>query len=172
MIDGKIGSSSVTLELTAPRSATAVHVYAASWQSSGAPPAPVAYAIDYSTDAGKTWLPIIKDWKIERRQPEPKDFWSQSFAWGDTELKNAAPAAPVRVRFTNAGNKAYRKVEAYLAYDVKDQSPTEVTFAWKTSGDQKTATHTYPATTNAPDATWHLDPGQKVETLWVETKTK
>ncbi len=171
VVDGKMGSNNVTLELTAPRGATPTRVYAAAWQNSGAPPAPAKYNIDYSTDAGKTWQSVVKDWKVERRQPEPGDFWSQSFTWGETALKEA-PAGPVRIRFTNDGGKAFRKVEAYLAYGVKGEGATDVTFAWKSNGGElKTSTHTY-AAAGTEDASWHLDAGQKAETVWVEMKSK
>ncbi len=131
VVDGKMGTKTVTLELTAPRKATPVTVYAASWQASGDPPAPASYRIDYSTDGGTTWEPIVKDWKIERRKPEPGDFFSQSFTWGDAESKNAAAGNPIRIRFNNDGGRNFRKVEAYLAYEEKDATQPDVTFAWK-----------------------------------------
>ncbi len=172
VVDGKMGSPSVTLELTAPRGEKAVKLYAASWQSSGAPPRPeVKYQIDFSADAGQTWKPVVKDWQILRRQPEPTDYWSQSFTWGDIALPEIA--GPVRVRFTNSGGKTYRKVEAHLAYANSQPSPTQVTFSWKDStGQSKTAAHTYAAPNAGEDASWSFDAGQKVETQWVEYSVK
>ena len=41
------------------------------------------YQIEYSTDGGKAWRPVVKDWQVVRREPDPKDFWSQSFSWGE-----------------------------------------------------------------------------------------
>jgi hypothetical protein len=166
VVEGKMGSKAVTLELAAPRGEKAVRVYAASWQSSGAPPAPVKYQIEYSTDGGKSWASVVKDWQVTRREPEPPDFWSQSFAWGEAELKGVA--GPVRVRFRNDGGKPYRKVEAHLAYRVSDPSPTTVRFGWTdASGKVRTAEHVYPAG-GAADASWSVDAGQKVATQWVE----
>jgi hypothetical protein len=166
VVEGKIGSKAVTLELAAPRGEKAMRVYAASWQSSGAPPAPVKYQIEYSTDGGATWGNVVKDWQVTRREPEPADFWSQSFAWGEAELKGVA--GPVRVRFRNDGGKTYRKVEAHLAYRVSDPSPTTVRFGWTDAGGQvRTAEHVYPAG-GGSDASWSLDAGQKVATQWVE----
>jgi hypothetical protein len=171
VVEGKVGSPSVTLELTPPRGEKAVRVYAASWQASGAPPGPVKYKIEYSTDGGKTWVAAVKDWQVERREPEPEDFWSQSFAWGDVELKDVA--GPVRVRFTNDGRKSYRKVEAHLAYRVSRPEATEVRFEWRDgSGQARTAEHTYQAAAGREDATWSFDAGQKVETQWVEFAAK
>ncbi|HWE92330.1 MAG TPA: hypothetical protein VG269_00010 [Tepidisphaeraceae bacterium] len=173
VVDGQMGSKAVTLELTAPRHATPLTVYAAAWQASGSPPAPVSYNIDYSTDGGTSWQPVVKDWKIERREPEPKDFWSQSFTWGQADLKDAAAGKPVRIRFSNDGGKTFRKVEAYLAYEEKDATAANVTFAWKSgNGEVKTATHSYAATAGAEDATWRFNPGEKVQTVWVEVKSK
>ena len=170
VVEGKIGSKSVTLELTTPRGERAVRVYAASWQASGAPPAPVKYQIEYSFDGGKTWTSVVNDWQIARREPEPPDFWSQSFAWGDVALPDVA--GPVRVRFRNDGGKTYRKVEAHLAYRVSNPTPTAVRFAWKDeSGQVRTAQHVYPAT-GREDATWRFDAGKKVETQWVELGVK
>lgn len=170
IVEGKLSSPSVTVELAAPRGEPANRVYAASWQSSGAPPREdVKYQIDYSTDAGKTWKPVVKDWQIKRRQPEPPDFWSQSFAWGDVDI--APTASPIRVRFSNTGGKSYRKVEAHLGYRPSNPSLTQITFAWKQNGQMKTASHAYPASTT-PDTTWSIDAGQQPETLWVEYLVK
>lgn len=174
VVAGRFGSANVTLELSAPRGAVPTHLYAAAWQASGAPPAPLQYAIDFSTDAGKTWTPVVKDWKVVRRAPEPADFWSQSFTWGDVPIAPAAGAAPVRVRFSNDGGKAFRKAEPYLTYQVADPSPTQVSFCWKdASGQLQTATHLYaPQTSAEEDATWHFDAGQRPQALWVEMKSK
>jgi hypothetical protein len=173
VVEGKMGSPSVTLELTPPRGEKAMRVYAASWQASGAPPAPVKYQIEYSVDGGRTWASVVKDWQVVRHQPEPKDFWSQSFAWGDAEIKGGA-GGPVRVRFSNDGRKTYRKVEAHLAYEVSKPTATEVRFAWTDSaGKQRTAEHVYAAATaKAADETWSFDAGKNVETQWVESVGK
>ena len=115
---------------------------------------------------------MVKDWKIVRRAPEPKDFWSQSFCWGDVELPKPT-AEPVRVRFSNDGGKTYRKVEAHLAYEDAKPSPTEVTFAWtEAGGPTKTATHTFAAAPGKEDTSWTVPAGQKVETKWVEYAVK
>jgi hypothetical protein len=168
LVAGKITASGATLELTAPRGEKPVHIYAASWNNSGAPPAPVNYRIDYSTDGGKTWEAVVKDWKVQRRAPEPKDFWSQSFCWGDVELPANAPAGPVRVRFSNDGGKSYRKVEAHLAYQVTQRSTTQVTFAWKDAGGQvQTAIHTY-RPEGGEDKSWSFSAGTNPEMQWVE----
>jgi hypothetical protein len=171
VVEGKIGSSAVTLELAAPRGEPSLKLYAESWQASGAPPAPVKYQIEYSVDGGKSWGAVVKDWQVTRRTPEPPDFWSQSFAWGETALP-AGVNGPVRVRFRNDGKKTYRNVEAHLAYRVAQPSATEVTFGWRdAAGPVRTVAHTYPAGTN-PDATWSFDAGQKVGTQWVEYSVK
>lgn len=174
VIEGAFNSPKVTLELTTPRGATPLRVYAAAWQASGDPPAPVNYAIDCSTDGGKTWSPVVKNWKIERRPPEPGDFFSQSFTWGDAPVQTANKAVPVRVRFSNDGGKSCRKAEAYLTYGVVDSSPTQVSFCWSDeSGKKLAATHTYPPPNpNREDAGWHLNAGRHPQTLWVEIGSK
>jgi hypothetical protein len=159
VVEGKLGTPKVTLELEAPRGAKAVRLYAAAWQASGAPPDPdVLYHVDYSADGGKTWAPVVKDWRIVRRPPEPKDFWSQSFCWGDVELPG--PTGPVRVRYRNTGGKPCRTVEAHLLYEVPATSPVEVVFDWEgRGGARQTASHRYRATAGAEDRTWEVDAG-------------
>jgi hypothetical protein len=167
VVDGKIGSSTVTVELHTPRGEKATRLYAASWQASGNPPAATKYQIEYSLDGGRSWKPIVKDWQIVRRPEEPKDFWSQSFAWGDVELPKTT--APVRVRFKNDGGKSYRKVEAHLAYEVENPSPCTITYGWKNTKGEQTATHIYD---KPRDDSWSIDAGQNVQTLWVEYAAK
>jgi hypothetical protein len=167
VVEGKMDSPAVTLELRPQRGERAVRLYAAGWVASGAPPSPgVAYAIDFSTDGGSSWSPVIKDWRIVRRPPEPGDFWSQSFCWGEAEVPGHT--GPVRVRFRNSGGKAYRKVEAHLAYEVAGPSPTRVTFAWQENNEPKTATRTYRARPGDEDASWQISAGAGVKTRWVE----
>jgi hypothetical protein len=168
VVAGAMDSPSVTLELKPPRGEKAVRLYAASWQASGSPPSPdVKYAIDYSLDGGRTWKEAVKDWKIVRREPEPHDFWSQSFCWGDVGLDKTTK--PVRVRFTNSGGKPYRKVEAHLVYEVQNPTAATVTFAWSEAGGAtKTASRDYAGLSNVEDMTWRLDAGRDVKTLWVE----
>lgn len=168
LVEGAMGSKSITLELKTPRGEKAVRVYAASWNASGVPPAPAKYSIEWSADGGKTFQPVVKDWEIVRRAPEPGDFWSQSFCYGDAALPDVT--GPVRVRFSNTGGRTYRKVEAHLAYRVAAPSPVTVTFAWK-EGDAaqlKTASRTYTPAGDAEDASWELAVGQNVRTAWVE----
>ena len=172
LVDGKLGSPSVTLELATPRKEQAVHIYASSWQSSSAPPQPGKYQIEFSADAGKSWQPIVKDWQITRREPEPKDFWSQSMCYGDAVLP-AGTTGPVRVRFTNEGKRPYIKVEAHLVYQPATSGATEVTFGWKEGGAEvKTASHIFAAATGKEDTSWSVPTGQKVETLWVKYSAK
>jgi hypothetical protein len=171
IVDGKLGSKTVTMELTTPRKEKAVRLYAASWQSSGSPPGPAKFHIEYSTDAGKTWSTVVKDWQIVRHPPEPKDFWSQSMCWGNVALPDID--GPVRVRFSNDSGKSYQKVEAHLAYKIQQPGATDVTFAWKESGGElKTAAHSYPAGAAQEDSSWTVNTGAKTETIWVEYASK
>jgi len=168
LVAGKMGSPSVTLELAAPRDAKAVGVYAACRQISSAPPRDCAYDIDCSVDAGKSWRPVVKDWKIIRRKPEPPDFWSQSFCWGHAPLDGVS--GPVRVRFSNTGGIPYQRAEAHLVYAVDNTSPVKVTFAWREGkdGPLRTAAHTYRAAPGKEDASWRIRAGKDARTVWVE----
>ncbi|HYF51542.1 MAG TPA: hypothetical protein VEJ63_19165 [Planctomycetota bacterium] len=172
LVDGKHGSKTVTLELAAPRGENAVALYANAHVASGNPPSPdVAYQIEYSTDAGKTWQPVVKDWKILRRGDEPAQFWSQSMCFGTVPLKDVT--GPVRVRFSNSGGKNYVRTEAHLVYKTSKSAPVDVTFAWKEGGGEvKTASHTYSGEYGKEDATWTLETGKGVETVWVEYSSK
>jgi hypothetical protein len=110
---------------------------------------------------------VVTDWRIVRRGAQPADFWSQSFCWGDAEL--AEVTGPVRVRFSNNGGKAYRKVEAHLAYRVAKADATNVTFAWRGKGGEvETTSHAYRSGAGAEDASWSIDAGAGPETVWVE----
>lgn len=167
VVEGKIGSSMVTLELKTPRGERPVRVYAATWNASGNPPGEEKYQIEYSVDGGTTWRAVVKDWQILRRPPEPTGFWSQSFTWGDAAIDGAKGDTPVRVRFSNSGRRTYQKVEAYLVYDVQRTSPTEVTFAWREgNGAVKTATQTYAG--GQEDSSWMVEAGKDARTVWVE----
>ncbi|MBE7463699.1 MAG: hypothetical protein HS116_09360 [Planctomycetes bacterium] len=172
IVDGAFGSPKVTLELKAPRGEKAVGIYAAGWVASGNPPREdVKYQIEYSTDGGSAWKPVVKDQQIIRRPYEPGDFWSQSFSFGKVDLEPTDAA--VRVRFGNSGNKGYRKAEAYLVYEVSKPGDVEVTFAYKNgAGEQKTASHTYSGKPGAEDTSWTFDAGADVNTVWVEYKSK
>ena len=171
VVDGAIGSPRVTVEMKAPRGEKAVRLYAAAWQASGAPPDPdVNYLIEFSADGGKSWKPVVKDWRIRRRPPEPADFWSQSFCWGDVNLPKVA--GPVRVRFRNTGGKPYRTVEAHLVYEVGRATPTDMTFCWRNgNGEPRTATRRYDAAPGAEAADWRFDAGRDVRTMFVEFAT-
>lgn len=164
VVDGAMGTKSVTVEVKSPRGLPVRRIYAAGWIASGNPPNPqAASAVDVSTDGGKTWKPLVKDWRTERRAPEPTDFWSQSFVWGDGDV--AAPG-PVRVRFTNTGGKAFRKVEAYAAYDVGPAAAGEVEFAW-TDASGASRTQRQPIAAGAGKVEWTIPAGAGVKTTAV-----
>lgn len=163
VVEGKFGSPRVALELSAPRGATAVGVHAAAHVASGTPPrSEVKYAIDYSLDGGRSWLPLVEDWTVNRRGEEPQDFWSQSFCWGAKELSGAKT---VRVRFRNDGGRSYLRAEAHLIYRVPNVDATRVTFAWTDDRGRHQASHEF---TPGADAPWQIPTGRSVRTHWVE----
>jgi len=172
IVEGGFGQKTVTLELASPRTEVPLEIHAASWQSSGAPPAPAKYQIDYSLDKGATWQPLVKDWQIVRRDPDPADFWGQSMCYGNIKLPDSA-SGPVRVRFKNDGGRQYLKAEAHLLYRVANPGPTEVTFSWKEAdGGVKSARHVYPSAPGIEDSSWTISAGKNVETLWVDYASK
>src|SRR5262249_19587846 len=125
----------------------------------------IKYHIELSTDAGKTWQPIVKDWTITRRGNEPKDFWSQSFCYGQRAIDNTAPQA-VRVRFHNNGGKNYARGEAHLVYRPKRLDATRVTLAWTDAKGSQQASHTFESA--AKEASWQIATDRDVQTRWVE----
>jgi hypothetical protein len=166
VVDGKFGSPNVTLAVKTPRGEPVLAVYAAAHIQSGNPPRPdVKYQIDVSTDDGKTWRPVVKDWMISRRGDEPKDFWSQSLCWGSLPLVDDKDAASVRVRFHNDGGKCYARGEVHLVYRTAGSDATKVTFAWTDDRGAQQASHTFG---RRDAAVWEVVTGNDVQTRWVE----
>jgi len=165
VVEGRMNSPRVTLELAAPRASRARRVYAAARAASGNPPADCAYNIECSTDGGQTWAPVVKNWKVIRRPPEPDDFWSQTFLMGDAPVD---ASGPVRVRFTNTGGRAFLRAEAHLVYEAGCRSPVKATFAWKSGDKTRTASHVYRTEPGQSDASWSFDAGTAPELAWVE----
>lgn len=165
VVAGAFNSPAVTLELKTPAKGELVGLYAAAQAESGAPPDPnIKYQIDYSTDAGKTWKSLVGDWAIPRQGEEPKEFWSQSFCYGSTELKpSGAPA--VQVRFSNTGSRPYRRAEMHLTYQRAGGDKTKVTFAWKDDAGTHQDAHVFGAGVKQP---WPIATGKNVKTRWVE----
>ncbi|HEX5272428.1 MAG TPA: hypothetical protein VFW33_18150 [Gemmataceae bacterium] len=162
LVEGQFGTPRVTLEVSAPRGAPVVAVYAAAHvRSSNPPSAEVKYQIEASADGGKTWRPVVRDWTIPRRGDEPKDFWSQSLCWGSLDFP-APVKAPIRVRFRNDGGKAYARCEAHLAYRTGEKDSTKVTFAWSDDKGEHKADHTFLG------EAWTVPTGREVRTRWVE----
>jgi hypothetical protein len=162
--EGNFGSPRLRLEVSSPRNEPVAAVYASAHVFSGSPPSPdVKYQIEASTDGGKTWLPVARDWTVARRGEEPKDFWSQSLCWGAVELARPA-SGPIRVRFRNDGGRSYARAEAHLVYRVKGTDRTRATFAWIDDKGDHTADHTFVARSGE----WKVPTGSGVRTRWVE----
>jgi hypothetical protein len=164
IVEGAFGTPEVTLELSTPKQEPAIAVFAAAHVASGIPPQPdVRYSIDYSTDRGRTWQPMVKDWTIARRGQEPEDFWSQSFCYGSAELSN--DVSSLRVRFRNNGGKSYLRAELSLVYRTKGQDATKVTFDWTDDAGSHRQAHVFDSRASASRP---LQTGRQVRTRWVE----
>jgi hypothetical protein len=184
IVAGGFGTPQVTLELTTPcrlpfrarelppsakrqalERAPAVAVYTAAQVASRSPPQPdVRYHIDYSTDGGQSWKPVVKDWRIPRRGVEPADFWSQSFCHGSAQISEKDVSA-VRVRFHNTGGKLYLRAEMSLVYQTKGSDGTKVTFDWTDQEGPHREAHAFQA---GGAAEWQIQTGRNVNTRWVE----
>jgi hypothetical protein len=165
VVAGGFGTPEVTLELATPRWEPAVAVHAAAQMASGSPPQPdVRYHIDYSTDGGQTWSPLVKDWTIPRRGEEPPDFWSQSFCYGAADV-TGPNASSVRVRFRNTGGKPCLRAEVHLVYQTKGGDATTVTFDWTDDAGAHRDAHVFGAGRRAD---WVIPTGRNVQTRWVE----
>jgi hypothetical protein len=166
VVEGKFGSPAVALEAATPRGESVLAVYAAAHVQSGDPPSPdVKYQIEFSTDGGKTWKPVVKDWTIPRRGDEPGDFWSQSLCWGWAEPDDKKAAAAVRVRFRNDGGKNYARGEVHLVYHTAGADATKVTFHWTDDAGAHREGHSF---VGAEPAAWEAPMGKNVRTDWVE----
>jgi hypothetical protein len=165
VVAGGFGTPEVTLELTTPRRESVVAVHAAAHLASGNAPSPdVRYHIDYSTDGGKTWKPLVKDWAIPRRGEEPADFWSQSFCYGSTDVAGK-DVSSVRARFRNSGGKPCLRAEMHLVYQARGKDATKVTFEWF----DNTGTIRQGNVCDAgKTAEWKLETERNVRTRWVE----
>lgn len=164
LVEGSFPSPRVTLEVSTPRGERIVRIYAAAQAASGNPPDPrVAYFIEYSTDGGRDWKPLLGDWKILRRGEEPPDFWSQSFSWGFADLSET-DLRSVRVRFHNTGGRPYLRAEAHAVY-AAGRDPVRVTFDWTEEAGPRRASHVFEA--GGPHV-WDLPTGTNVVTRWVE----
>jgi hypothetical protein len=151
LVEGAFGSPLAVLELAPPRKGATVAVHAAAHVLSYTEPNPrVKYQIDASTDGGKTWTPIVKDWQIIRLGESPKSGWSQSMVWGEREI---SADGPVRVRFSNS------------VYKTAGRDGTKVTFDWSDDAGAHRESRVFPAG-KAPD--WDLQTGKNVVTRWVE----
>ncbi|TWT47127.1 hypothetical protein KOR42_41250 [Thalassoglobus neptunius] len=149
------------LQLATPRNEPATHLYAAAHIASGNPPDPtVEYELHYSIDLGKTWTPIVENWKIDRSSEEPEDFWSQSFCYGDISL-SPAHSGPVQIRCSNSNGKPILRFEAHLNYEIEQPDACRVTFHWaEGEGKQRTAHKVIPPSQNA---SWEIDTGSQVQ---------
>jgi hypothetical protein len=165
VVAGNFGTPEVTLELATPHREPVVAVYAAAQVASSNPPSPdVRYHIDYSTDGGRTWQPVVKDWTIPRRGEEPPGFWSQSFCYGSVAI--AEPdVGSVRVRFRNTGGKPYLRAEEHLVYRTQGKDGTKVTFDWTDDRGPHRDSRVFAA--DKP-ASWQIPTGRNVQTRWVE----
>jgi len=162
LVEGIFGSPLAVLELAAPPKTAAVSVHASAHMLSYTEPNPrVKYQIEASTDGGKSWSPVVKDWQIVRLGEGPKSGWSQSFVWGEKDLQEPT----VRLRFSNSGNIEIRRAEAHLVYRTPAKDLTRVTFYWTDDAGDHREGHDFPAG-RAPD--WELRTGRNVVTRWVE----
>lgn len=166
VVAGKFGTPNVTMEVATPRKEAVVAIHAAAHVLSGSPPNPeIKYQIDYSTDGGQSWQPLVKDWIISRRGEEPGDFWSQSLCWGSVSIK-AKNVTRVQVRFRNNGGRAFARGEVQLVYRTGKLDATKVAYAWRDAQGERRAEHVFAA--DNQEAAWHIPTGQQVQTHWVE----
>jgi hypothetical protein len=168
VVEGGFDTPRVTLELATPRQESVAAIHAVGHVASSNPPsADVKYRIEYSTDGGKSWKPLVKDWSIPRRGNEPTDFWSQSLCYGSVELAGT-DAKSARVRFANDGGKKYLRAELHLVYRTAAADGTKVTFDWTEAAGAKRESHLFAAGKNEP---WDLKTGKNTQTRWVEFET-
>jgi hypothetical protein len=165
LVDGAFGSPAFTLEVKTPRKESIAAIYpAAQVLSYTTPNQNVKYQIEYSVDGGTTWAPVVKDWSIKHFGFQPKQHWSQSFVWGNVDLKPGSNS--VRIRFSNSGGIQFMRGEAHIVYSIPAQDPTKVTFGWRDEAGERSESHVFrPGDKSEP---WDLATGKSVLTRWVE----
>jgi hypothetical protein len=104
----------------------------------------------------------VKDWILQRREPEPKSFGCPTSVWGSGEVSGSAP---VRVRFSNDKGQLYFRAEAHLTYETRGRDATKVTFDWTDRSGAHRQSHVF---ANGATEEWALETGTDVETRWVE----
>jgi hypothetical protein len=165
VVSGDFGTSEVTMELATPNHEPVVAVHAAAQAASGNPPlAADRFHIDYSTDGGRTWRPLVKDWTIQRQGKEPKDFWSQSFCYGSVDITGNSVSS-IQVRFRNTGGKPYLRAETHLVYSTRNGDATKVTFDWTDASGSHSQAHIF---ASGKPGDWKITTGRNVQTRWVE----
>jgi hypothetical protein len=168
LVAGGFDTPTVTLELQPPRGEALAAIHASGHFASGNPPnSKTKYQIELSTDGGRNWQPVVRDWSIPRRGEEPKDFWSQSFCHGSAEITDDA-ARTVQVRFRNDGGKKILRAEAQLVYRTAATDATRVTFDWSDDAGAHRESRVFTANNSEP---WNVKTGKEVRTRWVEFTT-
>jgi hypothetical protein len=165
VVAGGFGTPEVTLELATPRRESVAAVHATALMASGNPPRPdIQYCIDFSTDGGQTWKPLVKDWTIPRRGERPREFWAQGFCYGAADIA-AKDVRSVQVRFRNTGGVPCLRAEVHLVYRTKGKDPTKATFDWTDETGAHREARTFVA---GKPAVWKIKTERKVQTRWVE----
>jgi len=166
LVAGAFDSPRVTLQLATPRGEPIDRLYAVAHLASSNPPDPsIKYQIESSTDEGRSWQPVVKDWQIVRQGTETDEFWSQSLCYANVTI-GADVKGPVQVRFRNDGGKKVMRAEAHLTYQVPNQDPCKVTFAWS---DDRAVNHRAERLFATIDSEpWTIDTGRNVTMKYVE----
>ena len=165
IVSGGFDTPTVTLGVASPRREPIATLYASAHIASGNPPSPkTIYQIEYSTDAGATWKPLVKDWTFPQHGDNPPDFWSQSFCYGSVDVENAKADA-VQVRFSNNGGKRYLRAAVELVYRTHANDAVKVTYDWTDSSGPHRDTRVFTSTNPPP---WQLKTAKNVKTRWVE----
>ena len=164
IVAGAFDTPAVTLDVKSPRGEPLAGIHASAHIASGNPPRPeTKYQIEFSTDGGRNWKSLVKDWQIPRRGNEPGDFWSQSFCYGSAEISDA-DARSMQVRFKNDGGKKILRAEAHLVYRSPATDATQVTFDWRDNGGTHRESHVF----KSGEAAWDVKTDGNVQTRWVE----
>jgi hypothetical protein len=163
IIAGAFDSPKVTFEFKTPRGEPVSELHVAAHVASGNPPNPkVRYQMECSLDGGKTWQPLLKDGRIERRGSEPPEFFSQSL-WSAHLRLPENKSSSVQVRLHNDGGKRYRRVEGHLIYPATGGNRTRVTYGWTDDRGPQEQSRSL-----GHRETWDLPTGKNVRTRWVE----
>jgi hypothetical protein len=123
------------------------------------------WSVEFSLDAGKTWLAGMRPVTLKEGDSE----WGNghhAYAWAEMPFPDNT-SKDLLVRF---GKGTLYHCQVFAAYEAKNTSALNVTYSWQ-EGD-KTREFSHKVKSGKPYDTWAVPTGQDVKTKWVRFEAK